>query len=460
MEQERMIKLKDFFDFDSQEPINRLAYTKEDMKYKIKVIEKMKALGMKITMDKAGNICGTISVGHNPQKTLAIGSHTDSVYDGGQYDGTVGVIVGLQVAENLIKSNKCTGIIKVPIYACEESSRFGNACLGSKYLNGTITPDDFSSIVDQKAIKAGKTITLQESIDFARSYLKEHVDGIEEVDKIFDTVDYSLEAHTEQYDSLHKAYKKAKQDTVGIINSVGSSVRIKYYVKGKADHSGSTPMNERKNAVDATSYIGKKVLKLGKRYEKQGLGRASQVEINTPEHNGSFNQLSGLANGLIDFRLQGENTPEAVLEEFEKMRIKAEKKTRTKISTTVVSKGAPVVTSKTLNQKLAQICDQKGIQSFEMPSFPGQDTGYIPAKEKTMIFIPSTGGSHNPEEHTKKKFIKPATTLFTELAKELLLEKFRDSQKVDVAPKPISAITQEQSAKVSEHTISTDELSL
>ena len=113
-----------------------------------------------------------------------------------------------------------------------------------------------------------------------------------------------------------------------------------------------------------------------------------------------------------------------------------------------------------ISQKLAQICDQKGIQSFEMPSFPGQDTGYIPAKEKTMIFIPSTGGSHNPEEHTKKKFIKPATILFTELAKELLLEKFRDSQKVDVAPKPISEIAQEQSTKVSEHAISTDELSL
>ena len=151
MEQKRIIKLEDFFDFDSKEPINRLAYTEDDMKYKIKIIEKMKALGMRITLDKAGNICGTISVGNNPQKTIAIGSHTDSVYDGGQFDGPVGVIVGLQTAENLIKSKNCTGIIKVPIYACEESSRFGNACLGSKYLNGTITEEDFSSVVDQKA---------------------------------------------------------------------------------------------------------------------------------------------------------------------------------------------------------------------------------------------------------------------------------------------------------------------
>ena len=436
MEQERIIRLEDFFDFDSKEPINRLAYTEDDMKFKIKIIEKMKALGMQITLDKAGNICGTISVGNNPQKTIAIGSHTDSVYDGGQFDGPVGVVVGLQTAENLIKSKNCTGIIKVPIYACEESSRFGNACLGSKYLNGTITEEDFSSIVDQKALKQGKTITLQKAINYANSYLKEHVDGIQEVDKIFDTVDYSLEAHIEQYDSLKKAYKKNnKQDTIGIINSIGSAVRIKYDVEGQSNHTGSTPMKKRKNAVDATAFIGKKVRKLGKRYEKQGLGRASQVEINTPGHNGSFNQIPNQANGLIDFRLQGKNTPESVLEDFENIRQQVEEKTKTKITPTVISKGTPVVTSKLLNQKLVQICEQKGFQSIEMPSYPGQDTGYVPATEKTMLFIPSTGGSHNPDEHTKKKFIKLATTLFTQLSKELLVERFRDAQKVSITPK-------------------------
>ena len=448
MEQKYMIKLEDFFDFDSKEPINRLAYTEEDLKYKIKIIEKMKALGMQITLDKAGNICGTISVGNHPQKTIAIGSHTDSVYDGGQFDGPVGVVVGLQTAESLIKSKKCTGIIKVPIYACEESSRFGNACLGSKYLNGTITEKDFSSIVDQNALKQGKTITLQQAIDFANSYLKEHVDDIQEVDKIFDTVDYSLEAHIEQYDSLKKAYKKSKQDIVGIINSIGSAVRIKYDVDGQANHTGSTPMKKRKNAVDATAFIGKKVRKLGKRYEKQGLGRASQVEINTPGHNGSFNQIPNQANGLIDFRLQGENTPETVLEDFENIRQQVEAKTKTKITPTVVSKGTPVVTSKELNQKLTTICSQKGIQAIEMPSYPGQDTGYIPAKEKTMIFIPSTGGSHNPEEHTKKKFIQPATTLFTQLSKELLEERFRDAQRVTNIPRSTYESSHIPSSKV------------
>lgn len=55
-----IVRLEDFFDFNSKEPINRLAYTKEDMDYKIKIIKKMQELGMAITTDKVGNICGSI----------------------------------------------------------------------------------------------------------------------------------------------------------------------------------------------------------------------------------------------------------------------------------------------------------------------------------------------------------------------------------------------------------------
>ena len=206
---------------------------------------------------KHGNICGTIALGNNPTKTLAIGSHTDSVYNGGQYDGSVGVVVGLQTAEELIKSGKINGILKVVIYTCEESSRFGNACVGSKYLNGNIKKEDFNSIIGQNK----GDVTLKEAIDFSRALLKEQVPDIKEVEKIFDTVDYSLEVHTEQYDILDREYKKHKKDIIGIVNQIGSAVRIRYNVIGKSSHTGSTPMNERRNASAAISYIGNKIRK-------------------------------------------------------------------------------------------------------------------------------------------------------------------------------------------------------
>lgn len=155
-------------------------------------------------------------------------------------------------------------------------------------------------------------------------------------------------------------------------------------------------------------------------------GRASQVEINTLNHNGSFNQLSEDAEGLIDFRLLGENSPESVLKKFNRMIKKVQWKTRTKITSEVISRGNPVITSSSLNTGLANVCQKNNIKYFNMPSYAGQDTGYIPAKEKTMIFIPSIGGSHNPDESTSKKFIDASTKVLTDFSKDLLSERFKD----------------------------------
>lgn len=416
-----IVKLEDFFDFNAQEPINRLAYTEEDMDYKIKVIQKMQELGMNITIDEIGNICGTLKLGNGTGKTIAIGSHTDSVYDGGQYDGPVGVIVGLQTAEKLLNSDSFKGTIKVAIYSCEESSRFGNACLGSKFLNGNITTADFENIVVQKQTQDGNPITLREAIKQAKAYLFQRVDGIQEVEKIFseEDIDYALEAHIEQYKILDKKAKK-DQDWIGIITSIGSAVRVQYDVQGKADHTGSTPMKKRKNAVDSAAKIGNKVRKLGKEYEEAGQGRASQVEITTPGHNRSFNQIPDNAQGLIDFRLLGDNTPDKVLEDFNKIVKKVEKKTKTKIGVTVISKGTPVNTSEELNGIIEEVCSKSKIKSLRMPSYAGQDTGYVPTKNKTMIFIPSTGGSHNPEEKTTERAISSATEVFIKTCENLL----------------------------------------
>ncbi len=431
------VKLKDFFNFGLQEPINRLAYTNEDIEYKIKIIKKMQELGMKISTDKVGNICGTIVLGDKPKATIAIGSHTDSVYNGGQYDGPVGVLVGLKSVEELIKNKNCNGIVKVVIYSCEESSRFGNACLGSKYLNGTITEEDFDKITVQKKSEDGKTITLREAISESKKLLHQNVDNVEEVDKIFDKVDYALETHIEQYKILNKQYKKDKnKDLLGIVTSIGSAVRVQYDVTGKSDHTGSTPMKKRVNAVDTTALVGKEIRKLGKKYEKEGKGRASQVEISTPGHNRSFNQIPNNAQGLIDFRLLGDNTPDNVLADFNNILQKVEKKTKTQTTITQISSGSPVNTSTYLNCLIEDVCSQNNVQYMEMPSYAGQDTGYVPATEKTMLFIPSTGGSHNPEENTKKKFIKVATNVTTKVCTEILAEKLID--RISVDPSTIS----------------------
>jgi N-carbamoyl-L-amino-acid hydrolase len=221
----KIIKLDDFFDFGKNDPINRLAYTNEDANYKIKVIKKMQELGMTISMDDIGNICGEIKPNKNDEKTfLAIGSHTDSVPNGGQYDGTSGVISALTTVETLQNEGVLTENTKVIIYACEESSRFDIACIGSKFLADELKEEDFNKEdVDKITLKSAVT----EYID----YMYKNCDNIKRVPKVIEIgeVVNHVESHIEQY---HTLYKSKKQ--LGIVTSIGSAFRIHVNVNGKA----------------------------------------------------------------------------------------------------------------------------------------------------------------------------------------------------------------------------------
>ena len=88
-----------------------------------------------------------------------------------------------------------------------------------------------------------------------------------------------------------------------------------------------------------------------------------------------------------------------------------------------------------MNEKIAKICDKEGVGYLDMPSYAGQDTGYIPAKQKTMIFIPSTGGSHNKEEKTEKRHIEASIMVLTQITQELIKEKFKDNYKCEAQEK-------------------------
>lgn len=428
------VNLDEFFNFDVKEPINSLAYSQKDIDYKIKIIKKMQEMGMTITMDKIGNICGKLEFGPNPgEKTIAIGSHTDSVYNGGQYDGRLGVVNGLMVADRLKQSKDFNGTLLVCIYQCEESSRFGNACLGSKYLAGKISEDDFNTIFDQKALEDKKNISLSDCISEYSSKIQNQIPEIQVVDKIFEKVNYSLESHIEQYETLAKLSKKKKEPVIGIVTSVGSAVRIRYSVEGKSDHTGSTPMRKRRNPLDVTSDIQKAIRKYGKNLEKQGLGRASQLKISTPGHNSSFNQIPNFAEGEIDIRLLGENTPERAIEAFENIIQKTLSKKRNEgitVSYDILSQGTPVITDSSLNSQLEEIAVRLNIPYIMMPSYAGQDTGNVPADFETMVFGPSTGGSHNPEESTTRECVETTAKILENTTREILKQPFKDKLSV------------------------------
>ena len=116
---------------------NRLAFTSEDWQAKEYVIGLMKEIAMTVRTDAFGNIIGRLEGIDKTAPAVATGSHLDTVPEGGNFDGIVGVVGALAAVKCLKERGPLTHPLEVIIFAAEESSRFGFATMGSKVMAGT-----------------------------------------------------------------------------------------------------------------------------------------------------------------------------------------------------------------------------------------------------------------------------------------------------------------------------------
>lgn len=223
-----MINIRNFFEIDTNDvpvkkPINRNAFTPADVAYKVKCIKAMLDLGMIVTIDKIGNICGTIPGKSRIDKSVLCTSHTDSVDNGGQFDGPLGIYAALKTAENIVNSGKQNEVnYKVVICACEESTRFkGKACLGSKYLRGDDL--DFQSTISREGISL-ETCVAEYKKELFKQLKEAGLGPIQEVDKVIqeNEIVTAIEGHIEQADELREQEK-----SIGICTSITAPYRLK-----------------------------------------------------------------------------------------------------------------------------------------------------------------------------------------------------------------------------------------
>lgn len=439
------MKLEDFFEFGKNEPINRIAYTNADAEYKMLVMKHMQEIGMKLKMDECGNICGVLGEG---KPITVMGSHTDSVSNGGQYDGPVGVISALMAINDTLKGKNIKGTMILSIYACEESTRFKQACIGSRYLAGELSKEDFLKIAtkhkdevllmndmsDSSNIECGMEYTdnedvlLIDAISYFRKYIEENkskygIKDIDYVDKIFDpnTVDSCLEMHIEQYEILQNSGNQ-----IGIVNSIVAPLRGDIEVLGKSGHSGSTPMDKRIDAVRAASKFIEKVSELAEKPNSGFRVTFPKFQTNT----WGANQIQNRVELFMDMRQQTPLTAKKSIDTvYEKLKKVAEK-TKVNFEFRVGTEENPTKTDERINKKIQEICEENDIKSVVMPSWAGHDTAHL--KNSALLFIPSTGGSHNKDENTTKQDIETGISVYSKYLEERVLGKQGFVEKVDI----------------------------
>lgn len=218
----------------SEKGVTRLALTNEDMLAQSMVASWMKEAGMHVRQDCFGNLIGR-KEGNNPHApAVMLGSHIDSVPNGGRFDGTVGVIGGIEVVQVLSENNvQHEHPIEVVAFCDEEGVRFSDGFFGSRGMWGKLTPEDLVKCDEQGVTR---TEALQQCGFPSQK-------GTSDMRNPEDIKAY-VELHIEQ-----GPYLQAVDEPVGIVTSIMGVQLIKIKLVGQSGHAGTVPMNMRQDPM-------------------------------------------------------------------------------------------------------------------------------------------------------------------------------------------------------------------
>jgi len=408
IQRERLVK-----DFEAMaqltapgEGINRLAFTDADWAGRQYIIDRMIDAGLSVEIDDFGNIIG-YKIGKKPDlPVVMVGSHTDSVPNGGNYDGVVGVLSAIEVIRSMIDDGyEHDHTIAVVSFMCEESGRFGNATLGSKAMRGELTLQDLHHLVDKQGI------SLYEALK-GRNL---NPDGIETM-AYKRPVKSFTEIHIEQGKVLEH-----EQKTIGIVTGIAAPERFYVTIRGNADHSGATPMNLRHDALCGASKIILGIEEIASMQEEPPVvGTVGVVEV-TP---GAMNVIPGAVKLGVDIRSISKAARDSVVtlvKEF--IDITAEKRG---LSYTIetIAQDQPVEMHPAMIREIEEAVKSVGVEYMTMPSGAGHDAMHWAEVVPTgMIFIPCRDGiSHNPAEFAEMDDIVTGAAVLDKVLRKLSLE--------------------------------------
>lgn len=384
----------------------RVAFSLEDIAARNWLHEAMEAADLEVMVDAVGNIRGR-RAGLTDSPPVMLGSHLDTVPEGGNYDGSVGVLAALEIVRTLNDLNLATKRpIEVVNFAAEESSRFGVATIGSKALTGKLDLTALKSLTDKDGF------TLYETLE-VNGYCP---DNIELSSLSADQIYAFLELHIEQGPVLEK-----QNCPIGIVTDIAAPTRLKVVIKGRADHSGNTPMDMRKDALTAASELILGVESItADNPTTRTVGTVGYVYVSP----GAMNVVPGRVELGIDIRDVNLADKTNALNATLKLLAEIADKRGLETSYELLCDDQPV----TLSAKILQTLEDSAVQSsrpyIKMISGAGHDAMNMAGiTDVGMIFIPSVGGvSHNIEEFSRMEDICIGTELLFEATLRLAQE--------------------------------------
>ncbi|ALL15202.1 allantoate amidohydrolase [Caulobacter henricii] len=338
--------------------------------------------GMTVRRDAAGNLIGRYEGASPDAPALLIGSHIDSVRNGGRYDGPLGILLGVDLIEALHDAGRRLPFaLEVIAFGDEEGSRFAASMSCSRAVAGTLDPAAVLGMIDAEGVTLAQAFTAF-GLDPARI--------TEAARKPSDVIAF-LEAHIEQGPVL-----EAEGLALGVVTAIAAQKRLMVRISGMAGHAGTTPMPLRKDPGPAAAeciLALERICRAGTDNLVGTVGRMTALP-------GAFNVIPGAVEFSMDIRAETSATRDAAVEAI-----------TTEIHTIAARRG--LTATVTLMQALDESpCDPDltallesavgdlGLPVRRLPSGAGHDAMVMADLCPTaMLFIRCEGGiSHNPAE--------------------------------------------------------------
>lgn len=359
--------------------VSRTGFSDADVQAHEWLKDQMRAAGLEPRVDAAGNLSALRPGAVSNLKPILFGSHIDSVRGGGNFDGDVGSMSSLEVMATLIEEGVRTRHpLEYVVWAAEESN-YGSGLHGSRMAAGLIESDEFDRV--------------QNGVSKREAMKKFGGDAsrIAEARRAEGSFHAYLELHIEQGGKLDRA-----RIPIGVVEGIVTIDDFDVHVRGFANHAGTTPMAERRDALVAASQVVQAVQQIANSEAGAQVGTVGQMSVkpNAP------NVVPGEVDLTVEFRdLDG--TKVSRLGEALKQRCaEVAKATNTEIEVKFTSRHEGKRTTPSIQAAIERAAASLSLKTMRLPSGAGHDAQAIATLGPMgMIFVPSVAGiSHSPRE--------------------------------------------------------------
>ncbi len=370
---------------DPDRPWTRRSFTSRFLEGRAWLAAEFRAAGLETAIDAGGNLIGRIEGTEQGLKPILIGSHSDTVPSGGRYDGILGVLAALEVAQSLIESGtRLRHPLEVVDFLAEEPSEFeGLSCIGSRAMSGALTPQHL-------ALRRADGMSLEEGIAYVGGRPAEIALSARRPGSIA----AYLEVHIEQGRVLENEAKP-----VGIVTDIVGIRRERITVTGRADHAGATPMPLRSDALVGAA-----------RLIEAAYGRALATSGDEQPLVATFGKIEVSPNaanavpGEVVMTLEVRSGNEAAVSTFGTALVRDVQPElaalRLAVTAEPISNVAPVACAPAVRTAIADAAKANDLGTRDLPSGAGHDGVFVSRLGPIgMIFVPCLDGrSHAPEE--------------------------------------------------------------